>query len=125
MTATSETAASRSVTSRTHTTDKAPARLLAVVLTAQFMAMLDIFIVNVAAPAIRTELGSSGAQLQLVVAGYTISYAVLLVAGARLGGVFGHGRAHLAGLAVFTAASLACGLAADSGQLIAFRVIQG
>ncbi|WP_224756353.1 MFS transporter [Streptomyces sp. col6] len=125
MTATSETAASRSVTSKAPATDKAPARLLAVVLTAQFMAMLDIFIVNVAAPTIRTELGASGAGLQLVVAGYTISYAVLLVAGARLGGVFGHGRAHLAGLAVFTAASLACGLAADSGQLIAFRVIQG
>ncbi|THA31433.1 MFS transporter [Streptomyces sp. A1277] len=125
MTATSETTASRSVTSKTPTTDKAPARLLAVVLTAQFMAMLDLFIVNVAAPTIRTELGASGAGLQLVVAGYTISYAVLLVAGARLGGVFGHGRAHLAGLAVFTAASLACGLAAGEGQLIAFRVIQG
>nr|WP_275408115.1 MFS transporter [Streptomyces sp. SID7909] len=125
MTATSETTASRSVISKTPTTDKTPARLLAVVLTAQFMALLDIFIVNVAAPTIRTELGASGAQLQLVVAGYTISYAVLLVAGARLGGVFGQGRAHLAGLAVFTAASLACGLAADSGQLIAFRVVQG
>ena len=125
MTATSETAPSRSVTSKAPATDKTPARLLAVVLTAQFMAMLDIFIVNVAAPTIRTELGASGAQLQLVVAGYTISYAVLLVAGARLGGLLGHGRAHLAGLAAFTAASLACGLAAGPGQLIAFRVIQG
>ncbi|THA60033.1 MFS transporter [Streptomyces sp. A0958] len=89
------------------------------------MAMLDIFIVNVAAPTIRADLGASGAGLQLVVAGYTVSYAVLLVAGARLGGVFGHGRAHLAGLTVFTAASLACGLAAGEEQLIAFRVIQG
>lgn len=125
MTATSETTTSRSVTSKDPTTDKGPGRLLAVVLTAQFMAMLDLFIVNVAAPTIRAELGASAAGLQLVVAGYTISYAVLLVAGARLGGVFGHGRAHLAGLAVFTAASLACGLAAGEGQLIAFRVIQG
>lgn len=113
------------VTSKDPSTDKSPGRLLAVVLSAQFMAMLDIFIVNVAAPTIRSELGASSAGLQLVVAGYTVAYAVLLVAGARLGGVLGHGRAHLAGLAVFTAASLACGLAAGEGQLIAFRVIQG
>nr|WTB31199.1 MFS transporter [Streptomyces sp. NBC_00830] len=105
--------------------DKRSGRLLALVLAAQFMALLDTFIVNVAAPTIRTELGASGAGLQLVVAGYTISYAVLLITGARLGGLLGHGRAHLAGLAVFTAASLACGLAADTGQLIAFRLVQG
>ncbi|MET7648641.1 MFS transporter [Streptomyces sp. NPDC005426] len=102
-----------------------PGRLLALVLGAQFMALLDAFIVNVAAPTIRTEFGASGAELQLVVAGYTIAYAVLLITGARLGSVFGHGRVHLAGLAVFTAASLACGLAAGSAQLIVFRVVQG
>ncbi|MFJ2701731.1 MFS transporter [Streptomyces sp. NPDC087428] len=126
-TATAKTseATPRSVSSRTPTTDNRPGRLLALVLAAQFMALLDTFIVNVAAPTIRTELGSSGAGLQLVVAGYTISYAVLLITGARLGSVFGHGRAHLAGLAVFTVASLACGLATGTGQLIAFRVIQG
>ncbi|WP_411079000.1 MFS transporter [Streptomyces sp. cmx-18-6] len=95
------------------------------VLAAQFMALLDTFIVNVAAPTIRGELGTSGAGLQLVVAGYTVAYAVLLITGARLGGLFGHGRAHLAGLALFTAASLACGLAAGTGQLIAFRLLQG
>lgn len=106
-------------------TDNRPGRLLAVVLAAQFMALLDTFIVNVAAPTVRDELGASGAELQLVVAGYTVSYAVLLITGARLGSLLGHGRAHLAGLAVFTAASLACGLAADTGQLITFRVIQG
>lgn len=106
-------------------TDNHPGRLLALVLAAQFMALLDTFIANVAAPTIRTELGASGAELQLVVAGYTISYAVLLITGARLGSLFGHGRAHLAGLTVFTAASLACGLAADTGQLITFRVVQG
>lgn len=54
-------------------------------LAAQFMALLDIFIINVAAPTIRSELHASGAGLQLVVAGYTITYAVLLITGARLG----------------------------------------
>ncbi|MFJ4896852.1 MFS transporter [Streptomyces sp. NPDC088727] len=124
-TGTTSEATPRSLPSKDPTTDSHPGRLLALVLAAQFMALLDIFIVNVAAPTIRTELGASGSGLQLVVAGYTISYAVLLITGARLGSVFGHGRAHLAGLAVFTAASLACGLAAGTGELITFRVIQG
>ncbi|MFD3531596.1 MFS transporter [Streptomyces sp. NPDC058664] len=106
-------------------TDKRPGPLLGVVLAAQFMALLDVFIVNVAAPTIRSELSASGAALQLVVAGYTIAYAVLLITGARLGDLFGHRRTYLAGLALFTAASLACGLAADTGQLIAFRIAQG
>ncbi|MFG2597256.1 MFS transporter [Streptomyces sp. NPDC048462] len=122
---TSSEATPRSLPSKAPTTDNRPGRLLALVLAAQFMALLDVFIVNVAAPTIRTELGASGAGLQLVVAGYTVSYAVLLITGARLGSVFGHGRTHLAGLAVFTVASLACGLATGTGQLITFRVIQG
>ncbi|MYS08910.1 MFS transporter [Streptomyces sp. SID6041] len=99
--------------------------MLGVVLAAQFMALLDVFIVNVAAPTIRVELSASGAALQLVVAGYTVAYAVLLITGARLGALLGHRRMYLAGLALFTAASLACGLAADTGQLIAFRLVQG
>lgn len=115
----------RSVTSKDATTDNRSGRVLALVLAAQFMALLDTFIVNVAAPTIQSELGSSGAGLQLVVAGCTITYAVLLITGAGLGDLLGHGRAHLAGLFVFTAASLACGLAAGTGQLIAFRLVQG
>ncbi|KUJ70740.1 transporter [Streptomyces albus subsp. albus] len=99
--------------------------MLAIVLTGQFMALLDVFIVNVGAPAIRTDLHASGAGLQLVLAGYTISYAVLLITGARLGARIGHRRAFLAGLAVFTASSLACGLATGTGQLIGFRFVQG
>ncbi|MFW6690423.1 MFS transporter [Streptomyces sp. MAR4 CNX-425] len=110
-------------------TDNAPAVrtgwLLGIVLAGQFMALLDVFIVNVAAPTMRSELGTSGAELQLIIAGYTISYAVLLVTGARLGGLLGHRRMYLGGLALFTAASLACGLAVTSGQLIAFRLVQG
>lgn len=106
-------------------TDNRPGRLLAVVIAAQFMALLDVFIVNVAAPTIRTELGASGAGLQLVIAGYTITYAVLLITGARLGDRLGHRRVYLMGLAVFVVASLACGLSRGTGELIAFRLLQG
>ncbi|MFG2641811.1 MFS transporter [Streptomyces sp. NPDC048370] len=119
------TTTTRPVLSKDGGTDNRPGLLLAVVLAAQFMALLDAFIVNVAAPTIRTELSASGAGLQLVVAGYTIAYAVLLITGARLGDRLGHRRTYLGGLAVFTAASLACGLAADTGQLVAFRLVQG
>ncbi|WP_372511119.1 MFS transporter [Streptomyces cylindrosporus] len=106
-------------------TDNRPRALLALVLAAQFMALLDVFIVNVAAPTIGTDLHASGADLQLVIAGYAITYSVLLITGARLGDRLGHGRVHLAGLALFTAASLACGLARGSAELIVFRLVQG
>lgn len=102
-----------------------PGLVLAVVLIGQFMAILDVSIVNVAAPTIRADLDASGAALQLIVAGYTIAYAMLLITGARLGGRHGPGRTFLLGLALFTAASLACGLAWSSGALIAFRLLQG
>ncbi|MBA9002731.1 MFS transporter [Thermomonospora cellulosilytica] len=99
--------------------------LLAVILLGQFMAILDVSIVNVALPTLRADLDTSGAGLQLVVAGYVLSYAVLLITGARLGGIVGHRRAFHAGLAAFTLASLGCGLAPDTRTLIAFRFLQG
>src|SRR5215831_18769208 len=99
--------------------------LLAIVLTGQFMAVLDVSIVNVAIPTIRTDLQATGAALQLIVAGYTIAYAVLLITGARLGPILGFRRSFVVGLGVFTAASLACGLAPSSEFLIVARVIQG
>jgi MFS family permease len=102
-----------------------PGGVLAVLLLGQFMAILDVSIVNVAAPTLRMDLHSSGAGLQLAIAGYTISYAVLLITGARLGDRLGHGRAFRAGLAGFTAASLLCGLAPNTATLIAFRLVQG
>ncbi|MEU6675982.1 MFS transporter [Streptomyces sp. NPDC046925] len=116
---------SRPAFSKAPGTDNRPGRVLAVVIAAQFMALLDVFIVNVAAPTIRSELGASGAGLQLVIAGYTITYAVLLITGARLGDRLGHRRLYLTGLAVFTVASLACGLSQGTGELIAFRLLQG
>ncbi|CUW28443.1 putative MFS-type transporter EfpA [Streptomyces reticuli] len=106
-------------------TDNRPRLLLGVLLTALFMAALDVFIVNVAAPTVGSDLHASGADVQLVIAGYTITYSVLLITGARLGDRLGHGRVHFAGLALFTAASLACGLAQGPTQLIVFRLAQG
>jgi EmrB/QacA subfamily drug resistance transporter len=102
-----------------------PGAVLAVLLLGQFMAILDVSIVNVAAPTLRTDLNASGAGLQLAIAGYTISYAVLLITGARLGDRFGHGRAFRAGLSLFTLASLLCGLAPNTATLVAFRLVQG
>ncbi|MBL1078673.1 MFS transporter [Nocardia sp. 2] len=89
------------------------------------MAVLDASIVNVAIPAIRASLDATGSALQLIVSGYVIAYAVLLVTGARLGDRFGQRAMFLTGLAVFTAASLACGLAWNAVALIVFRFLQG
>ncbi len=102
-----------------------PGATLAIVLAGQFMAVLDASVVNVAAPAIHAGLHASGAGLQLVVAGYTIAYAVLLVTGARLGDLLGHRSVFLGGLAAFTLASLGCGLAGSAAQLVALRFVQG
>jgi MFS family permease len=102
-----------------------PRGILAIVLTGQFMALLDASVVNVAAPSIHAGLHASGAGLQLVIAGYVITYAVLLVTGARLGDIIGHRTMFLAGVALFTLASLGCGLAGSTGVLVTLRFVQG
>lgn len=102
-----------------------PSAVLTVILLGYFMAILDVAIVNVALPTIRSTLHSSGAGLQLSVSGYTITYAVFIVTGARLGDMWGHARVFRGGLVLFTLASLACGLAPDTGSLVSFRLIQG
>jgi len=102
-----------------------PHAALAVVLTGQFMALLDASVVNVAAPAIHGSLHASGAGLQLVIAGYVITYAVLLVTGARLGDIIGHRTMFLFGVALFTLASLGCGLAGSTSVLVTLRFVQG
>jgi MFS family permease len=102
-----------------------PGAVLAVVLTGQLMAGLDNSIVNVAVPAIHAGLEADGASLQLIAAGYTITYAVLLVTGARLGDILGQRTMFLGGVALFTLASLGCGLAPSGGVLIGLRFVQG
>jgi MFS family permease len=80
--------------------------------------------VNIALPAMRDDLGARPAELQLVVAGYGIGFAVFLVTGGRLGDIFGRKRVFLAGLAGFTLTSALCGLMATPTVLIASRVLQ-
>lgn len=98
---------------------------LPVILTGQFMSNVDGAIANVAMPAIGSTLHASGAELQLTVSGYVLASAALLVTAARLGANVGRRRLFLVGLATFTLASLACGLAPTATLLIVARVIQG
>ncbi|KVR56894.1 MFS transporter [Burkholderia ubonensis] len=100
-------------------------RMLPLLLIGQGMAAMDTSIVNVAAPALRADLGISGALLQLVVAGYILAYAVFLITGARLGDDYGYRRLFVTGLAIFTVSSLACGVAPGTWLLIVGRIAQG
>ena len=98
---------------------------LTVVLIASFMDLLDITIVNVALPSIQRHLHAGYAQLQWVVAGYALAFAVVLITGGRLGDIFGRKRLFLIGMAGFTAASALCGTAVNVDMLIASRFLQG
>ncbi len=98
---------------------------LAVLAVAQFMVVLDVTIVNVALPAIQTDLGFSADGLQWVVNGYTLAFGGLLLLGGRASDLLGRRRLFLIGLALFGAASLAGGFAGSSEMLIAVRAIQG
>jgi EmrB/QacA subfamily drug resistance transporter len=98
---------------------------LALIVTAQFMVILDVAIVNVALPSIKSDLGFSQASLQWVVSAYAIFFGGALLLGGRLGDLLGRRRLFVAGLAVFAASSLLCGLAWSEGSLIAFRALQG
>ncbi len=108
--------------------DRTPSRaavVLVVVLAAQAMALIDLSIVNVAAPTIQRDVHTSGPGLQMVVSGYVVTYAMSLITGARLGDRVGHARVFRAGLVGFTLASLACGLAGNQTELVVFRLVQG
>jgi MFS family permease len=100
-------------------------RALLILLAGQAMASMDASILAVAAPSLRTGLHASDAQLQLVVAMYTIAFAALVVTGARLGDVLGRRRTFRLGLAAFTLTSLAGGLAPTPAALIVARAFQG
>jgi MFS family permease len=99
--------------------------MLATLLMAPFMAQLDTTIANVATPSIHADLHASGAELELVIGGYLIAYAVLLITGARLGQTHGYKRVFLFGVSTFVLASLLCALAPDAIVLISARVLQG
>src|SRR3954451_18216823 len=84
---------------------------LAVILAAAFLVGLDFFVVNVSIPAIRANLHATFAQVQLVIASYGLTYAVLLITGGRLGDIYGRKRMFMWGTSAVTAASVLCGLA--------------
>ena len=98
---------------------------LALIVTAQFMVILDVAIVNVALPSIKTDLGFSQTDLQWVISAYAIFFGGALLLGGRLADLLGRRRLFIAGLGLFTAASLLCGLAWSEASLIVFRAVQG
>ncbi|MEU2827604.1 MFS transporter [Streptomyces lavendulae] len=95
------------------------------VLVGAALPLIDFFIVNVALPAIDSDLDAGPAMLELIVGGYGVAYAVLLVLGGRLGDTAGRRRLFLIGMAAFGITSLACGLAPTAWTLVGARVAQG
>ncbi|MFI1864663.1 MFS transporter [Streptomyces jumonjinensis] len=98
---------------------------LAVILLAAFMELLDVTVVTVASPEIQNSFHTSYAQVQWILAGYQLTFAAGLVAGGRLGDIFGCRRIFVVGVLAFTGASLLCGIASSGTQLVLFRLIQG
>ena len=98
---------------------------LAAMCFALFMIMLDNTVVNVALPSIQKDLGASLSSLEWTVNAYTLTFAVLLVTGGRLGDILGRRKMFLFGVVVFALSSAAIGLAPDQGWLVAGRAIQG
>ncbi len=98
---------------------------LVVLLCGGFLPLLDFFIVNVALPTMNATLHASAPMLQLVVAGYGVAYALMLVVGGRLGDAVGRRKFFIIGVSGFTVSSLLCGIAPSIGALVALRVLQG
>jgi EmrB/QacA subfamily drug resistance transporter len=99
--------------------------VLALVLAAECMDLLDGTIVNVAAPTIRTDLHASAAGLQWIIGGYSLAFAIGLITGARLGDIYGRKRIFVLGALGFVTASVACGFAVSPAMLIGCRLAQG
>ena len=98
---------------------------LVIVLTAPFLSLMDIFIINIAIPAIKKGLHSSDGEIQIVVAGYLLGYASFMITGGRAGDHFGRKKIFLLGMAVFTLASCWCGLSGSVLELNIARFLQG
>ncbi|MEU5536419.1 MFS transporter [Streptomyces sp. NPDC020362] len=98
---------------------------LAIVMTAAFMDLVDVTIVNIAIPSIQQDAGASLSQIQWITAGYALAFAAGLITGGRLGDIHGRRRLFLIGIAGFTVASALCGFAANPEMLVASRILQG
>jgi len=121
----SSTAGSPTAGSSTGVSPRHAWRALGVLLIGMFMSLLDATIVNVALPTIRTSLSASEATLSWIISGYALAFGLALIPAGRLGDRYGHKWVFMTGLALFTVASLACGLATSGNQLIVARVVQG
>lgn len=98
---------------------------LAIVMTAAFMDLVDVTIVNIAIPSIERESGATFSQIQWITAGYALAFAAGLITGGRLGDIHGRKRLFLIGITGFTVASALCGFAANPEMLVASRILQG
>jgi len=98
---------------------------LILLLAGGFLPPVDFFIVNVSLPSIHESLGATSGEIQLVVSAYASGYAVLLITGGRLGDLYGRRRLFLLGMALFTLANAACGVAASPMMLILGRLVLG
>ncbi|WP_020121653.1 MFS transporter [Streptomyces canus] len=98
---------------------------LAIVMTAAFMDLVDVTIVNIAIPSIRQDSGASVSHIQWITAGYALAFAAGLITGGRLGDIHGRKRLFLVGIGGFTLASALCGFAANPDMLVAARILQG
>ncbi|WP_206601916.1 MFS transporter [Oceaniglobus indicus] len=107
------------------TTDPVRWRILSVLLITIFMTLVSVSIVNVALPSIRLGLDASEADLQWVLSGYALTFGVVLVAAGRAGDIMGRGGLFLIGVAIFTLASVAAGMAPNAEWLNAARFVQG
>ncbi len=105
--------------------DAIPWAAVSTVMVGMFMAILDSFIVVVAGSAVQADLKATASELQWVLAGYQLSYAVFMITGGRLADLYGRKRLFLLGTAVFTVSSVVCALAASPGTLIGARIVQG
>ncbi|MGK5641634.1 MFS transporter [Streptomyces sp. URMC 126] len=120
-----DTSAPPATATTTAASGRARTVALVVILLASFMDLLDATVMNVALPSVREDLNASSAQLQWLLAGYTLAFALGIITGARLGDLYGYRRVFLVGVAGFTLASALCAAAPTAGLLVATRVIQG
>jgi EmrB/QacA subfamily drug resistance transporter len=100
-------------------------RALVVLLMGMFIALLDTTIVNVALPTIKSSLNASESTLSWIISGYALAFGLALIPAGRIGDRIGHKWVYFTGIAIFTAASFACGISQSDTQLVVFRVIQG
>ncbi|MFE2937590.1 MFS transporter [Streptomyces sp. NPDC059255] len=98
---------------------------LAVVMTAAFMDLVDVTIVNIAIPSIERDLGATFGAIQWITAGYALAFAAGLITGGRLGDIYGRKRLFLIGISGFTVASALCGFAVSPEMLVGSRLLQG